>query len=74
MTTSRRGTGQTTTFTPAQPPAAPTCTNGTVFADPADNRELVKDCEALLAAKDSAAGHGHVELEHRHGHEQLDGR
>ena len=35
------GDGQTTTFTPAQPPAAPTCTNGTVFADPADNRELV---------------------------------
>ena len=41
MTTSRRGDGQTTTFTPKQPPAAPTCTNGTVFADPAANRELV---------------------------------
>ena len=40
------GDGATTTFTPAQPPAAPTCTNGTVFADPADNRELVKDCQA----------------------------
>ena len=50
------GDGQTTTFTPKQPPAAPTCTNGTVFADPADNRELVKDCEALLAAKDSLRG------------------
>ena len=50
------GDGSTTTFTPAQPPAAPTCTNGTVFADPADNRELVKDCEALLAAKDSLRG------------------
>ena len=47
------GDGATTTFTPAQPPAAPTCTNGTVFANPADNRELVKDCQALLAAKDT---------------------
>ena len=54
--TSRPATGQTTTFTPAQPPAAPTCTNGTVFADPADNRELVKDCQALLAAKDTLRG------------------
>ena len=50
------GDGATTTFTPAQPPAAPTCTNGTVFADPADNRELVKDCQALLAAKDTLRG------------------
>ena len=50
------GDGSTTTFTPAQPPAAPTCTNGTVFADPADNRELVKDCQALLAAKDTLRG------------------
>ena len=50
------GDGQTTTFTPAQPPAAPTCTNGTVIASPADNRELVKDCEALLAAKDTLRG------------------
>ena len=67
------GDGQTTTFTPAQPSAAPTCTNGTVFANPADNRELVKDCEALLAAKDTPAGHGGAELGHRHGDEQLDG-
>ena len=50
------GDGSTTTFTPGQPPAAPTCTNGTVFADPADNRELVKDCQALLAAKDTLRG------------------
>ena len=48
--------GSTTTFTPAQPPTAPTCTNGTVFADPAANRELVKDCQALLAAKDTLRG------------------
>ena len=50
------GDGATTTFTPAQPPPAPTCTNGTVFANPADNRELVKDCQALLAAKDTLRG------------------
>ena len=39
------GDGQTTTFTPAQPPAAPN-----------DNRGLVQDCEALLAAKDGLRG------------------
>ncbi len=50
------GDGQTTTFTPKQPPAAPTCTNGTVIANPGDNRELVKDCETLLAAMDPLRG------------------
>ncbi len=50
------GDGQTTTFTPAQPPAAPTCTNGTVVPSPAANRELVKDCETLLAAMDPLRG------------------
>ena len=50
------GDGQTTTFTPAQPPSAPTCTNGTVIPSPADNRELVKDCETLLAARDTLRG------------------
>ncbi len=50
------GDDQTTTFTPAQPPAAPTCTNGTVIPSPADNRELVKDCETLLAARDTLRG------------------
>ena len=50
------GDGQTTTFTPAQPPAAPTCTSGTVVPSPADNRELVKDCETLLAARDTLRG------------------
>ncbi|MDE2904085.1 MAG: cadherin domain-containing protein, partial [Chloroflexota bacterium] len=50
------GDGQTTTFTPAQPPAAPTCTNGTVIPTPAANRELVKDCETLLAARDTLRG------------------
>ena len=48
--------GLTTTFTPAQPPPAPTCTNGTVIATPATNRELVADCEALLAAESTLAG------------------
>ncbi len=50
------GDGQTTPFTPAQPPPAPVCTNGTVFSDPASKRELVQDCEALLAAKDGLRG------------------
>ena len=50
------GDGATTTFTPAQPPAAPTCTNGTAITNPADNRELVKDCQTLLAAKDTLRG------------------
>ena len=50
------GDGQTTTFTPAQPPAAPTCANGTVIPNPGDNRELVKDCQTLLAAKDPLRG------------------
>ena len=50
------GDGQTTTFTPKQPPAAPTCTNGTVIASPADNRELVTDCETLLAVGPTLRG------------------
>ena len=50
------GDGETTTFTPAQPPAAPTCTNGTAVATPNDNRGLVQDCETLLAAKDGLRG------------------
>ncbi len=50
------GDGQTTTFTPKQPPAAPTCTNGTVIPSPADNRELVKDCETLLAVGHTLRG------------------
>ena len=50
------GDGQTTTYTPAQPPAAPTCANGTVIPNPAANRELVKDCETLLAARDTLRG------------------
>ncbi len=50
------GDGETTTFTPAQPPAAPTCTNGTAVPTPNDNRGLVQDCETLLAAKDALRG------------------
>ena len=50
------GDGETTTFTPAQPPAAPTCTNGTAVPTPNDNRGLVQDCETLLAAKDTLRG------------------
>ncbi|MDE2904088.1 MAG: hypothetical protein OXP73_13810 [Chloroflexota bacterium] len=50
------GDGQTTTFTPAQPPAAPTCANGTVIPNPGDNRELVTDCETLLAVGHTLRG------------------
>ena len=50
------GDGATTTFTPAQPPAAPTCTNGTAVTTPNDNRGPVQDCETLLAAKDGLRG------------------
>ena len=48
--------GSTATFTPAQPPPAYTCANGTAVEDPSVNRPLVHDCEALLASKDSLAG------------------
>ncbi len=50
------GDGQTTTFTPAQAPAAPTCTNGAVIPNPGDNRELIKDCETLLAVGHTLRG------------------
>ena len=50
------GDGETTTFTPAQPPPAPTCANGTVIPNPAAHRALVKDCETLLAARDTLRG------------------
>ena len=52
------GDGETTTFTPAQPMAAPTCTNGTVIASPNEKRELARDCELLLGAKAALAGTG----------------
>ncbi len=50
------GDGQTTTFTPKPPPAAPTCTNGTLIPSPAENRALVKDCETLLAVGHTLRG------------------
>ena len=50
------GDGETTMFTPAQPPTAPACTNGTAVTTPNDNRGLVRDCETLLAAKDTLRG------------------
>ena len=52
------GDGETTTFTPTQPMPAPTCTNGTVIADPNGKRELARDCELLLGAKAALAGTG----------------
>ena len=46
----------TATFTPAQPPPAYDCANGTAVTDPGVNRPLVHDCEALLAGKDTLRG------------------
>ena len=50
------GDGETTTFTPAQPPSVPACANGTAVTDPGTNRGLVHDCEALLDGKDALRG------------------
>ncbi len=50
------GDGETTTFTPAQPPAALTCAGGTAVTSPDENRALVHDCEVLLDHKAALAG------------------
>ena len=50
------GDGSTATFTPAQPPAVPTCANGTAVTSPSVNRGLVDDCEALLEGESALAG------------------
>ena len=50
------GDGETTTFTPAQPPPVSGCANGTAVATPSANRGLVRDCETLLAAQDTLRG------------------
>ena len=50
--------GSTATFTPAQPPPTLDCASGTAVTTPADNRALVRGCQALLDAKDSLRGTG----------------
>ena len=50
------GDGDSTTFTPAQPPAALTCATGSAITNPGSNRQLVHDCEALLDIRDALAG------------------
>ena len=50
------GDNATTTFTPAQPPPVPRCAPGTAVANPGSNRELLQDCETLLAALDALRG------------------
>ena len=40
----------------SQAPPEPECANGTAIANPIDNRPLVDDCGALLAAKDTLGG------------------
>ena len=53
--------GSTATFTPAQPPPAYTCANGTAVEDPSVNRPLVHDCQALLAGRDTLRGTGDLD-------------
>ena len=48
--------GSTATFTPGQPPPGMTCATGTAVTNPAVNRGLVHDCQALLSAKDALRG------------------
>ena len=48
--------GETTTFTPTQPPSALPCGNGTVVPSPGDNLGLVFDCRILLELKGTLAG------------------
>ena len=48
--------GETTTFTPAQPPPVHVCANGAAVADPGANRPLVHDCQALLDSMDTLRG------------------
>ena len=48
--------GSTETFTPAQPPPVPECSNDTAVTDASVNRALVHDCETLLGLKGTLAG------------------
>ena len=48
--------GSTATFTPVQPPPAPTCAMGGSVVSPNDNRALVQDCEVLLKIMKPLAG------------------
>ena len=48
--------GSTETFTPAQPPPVPECSNDTAVTDASVNRSLVHDCGTLLGLKDTLAG------------------
>ena len=55
------GDGDTSTFTPAQPPRVPTCAYGAAVSSPADNRDLVHDCGVLLDSKVTLAGSASLE-------------
>ena len=50
--------GQTTTFTPAQPPPMPMCASGSAVLTPGTARGLVHDCGSLLTSKPTLAGTG----------------
>ena len=46
----------------AQSTDTPTCSTGAAVPDPANNRGLVSDCEALLAARDTLGGRRYPQL------------
>ena len=48
--------GDTTTFTPSQPPPVPTCAGVDAVSDPRLNPGLVRDCSILLDSMDTLAG------------------
>ena len=50
------GDGVDNPFVPANPPAAGDCSNGTAVPSPESNSGLVKDCNTLLALRDTLAG------------------
>ena len=56
--------------TPTPTPTAPTATCNSAVTD-RSNTGLVADCNALLAAKDNAEGHGGAELGVGHIHRQV---
>ena len=50
------GDGDTTTFTPAQPPSVPTCLGADAVSDPRANPGLARDCSILLDSMNALRG------------------
>ena len=55
-----RGWNKNEDMEPLSHPSAELCANGIIVPEPQDNLGLVKDCEVLLAVRDSLAGIGHL--------------